>query len=151
MMQLRVKATVMFGMPKISKRGPNEIRSCLWQFILNDKPKRHPKHIIYSNDYYGQNKNRFIFALYILAAHKLNLNITHRLFETGHGQSEGFACMHSNIERELKHKVVYIPDQIYTIIMNAKVSGEKYNVKEIMQTEFYKIKELINNKNWIKH
>lgn len=58
--------------------------------------------------------------------------------------------MHSNIERELKHKVVYTPDQIYTIIMYAKVSGEKYNVKEMMQTEFYNIKELINNKNWIK-
>lgn len=58
--------------------------------------------------------------------------------------------MHSNIERELKHRVVYTPDQIYTIITNAKVSGEKYNIKEMMQTEFYNIKELINNKNWIK-
>lgn len=78
------------------------------------------------------------------------MNITHRFFETGHGQSEGDS-MHSNIERELKHRVVYTPDQMYTIIMNAKVHGKKYQVKEMTQIEFYNIKELIENKNWLKN
>lgn len=59
--------------------------------------------------------------------------------------------MHSNIERELKHRVVYTPDQIYTIIMNAKVHGKKHQVKEMMQIEFYNIKDLIENKNWLKN
>lgn len=80
---------------------------------------------------------------------KLKINITHRFFETGHGQSEGDS-MHSNIERELKHQVVYTPEQIYAIILNAKVRCEMYTVKEMTQNEFKDIKELIKNKNWAK-
>lgn len=40
---------------------------------------------------------------------------------------------------------------MYAIIMNAKVNGEKYAVKEMVQNEIYNIKELINNKNWLKN
>ncbi|CAG4972917.1 unnamed protein product [Colias eurytheme] len=135
---------------QIAKRGANEIGSCLWQFLLNEKQRGIQNISFYSDGCCGQNKNRFIFALYIFAAQKLQLNITHRFFETGHGQSEGDS-MHSNIERELKHRVVYTPDQMYTIIMNAKVHGKKYQVKEMTQIEFYNIKELIENKNWLKN
>lgn len=135
---------------QIAKRGANEIGSCLWQFLLNEKQRGIQNISFYSDGCCGQNKNRFIFALYIFAAQKLQLNITHRFFETGHGQSEGDS-MHSNIERELKHRVVYTPDQMYTIIMNAKVHGKKYQVKEMTQTEFYNLKELIENKNWLKN
>lgn len=131
---------------QIAKRGSNEIGSCLWQFLLDAKQRGIHNISFYSDGCCGQNKNRFIFALYIFAAQKLHLYITHRFFETGHGQSEGDS-MHSNIERELKHRVVYTPDQMYTIIMNAKVNGKKIHVKEMTQIEFYNLKELIDNKN----
>ncbi|CAH0730226.1 unnamed protein product, partial [Brenthis ino] len=39
---------------------------------------------------------------------------------------------------------------MYAMIMNAKVNGEKYYVKEMAQNEFMDIKELIKNKNWVK-
>ncbi|XP_047518797.1 uncharacterized protein LOC125058700 [Pieris napi] len=100
---------------QIAKRGAIEIGSCLWQF-LNTKKQRGIKNLsFYSDGCAGQNKNRFIFALYMFAAIKLQINITHRFFETGHGQSEGDS-MHSTIERELKNQVVYSPDQMYVII-----------------------------------
>lgn len=133
----------------IAKRGAVEIGSCLWQFLLSEKERGITTFSFYSDGCAGQNKNRFIFALYMFAAQELQINITHRFFETGHGQSEGDS-MHSSIERELKHRVVYTPEQMYAIIMNAKVTGEKYNVKEMLQSEFFNIKELIKNKNWVK-
>lgn len=133
----------------IAKRGAIEIGSCLWQFLMGEAERGIKNISFYSDGCGGQNKNRFIFAFYIFAAQKLKINITHRFFETGHGQSEGDS-MHSNIERELKHRVVYTPEQIYAIILNAKVNGEKYTVKEMTQNEFKDMKELIKNKNWAK-
>lgn len=88
----------------------------------------------------------------MFAAKKLQINITHRFFETGHGQSviRKGDSMHSVIERELKNQVVYTPDKMYAIITNAKVNGEKYIIKEVLQSDFYDIKELFEDKNWIK-
>lgn len=146
-MLLGKKDIAMSGHYQIAKRGATEIGSCLWQFLLNEHEKGIKNISFYSDGCGGQNKNR---ALYILAARKLQMNITHRFFETGHGQSEGDS-MHSTIERELKHKVMYTPEQMYTIIMNAKVTGEKYAVKEMSQNDFYDMKELITNRNWVKY
>lgn len=134
---------------QIAKRGAIEIGSCLWQFLNTEKQRGIENLSFYSDGCAGQNKNRFIFALYMFAAKKLQINITHRFFETGHGQSEGDS-MHSVIERELKNQVVYTPDQMYAIITNAKVNGEKYIIKEMLQSDFYDIKELLEDKNWIK-
>lgn len=73
--------------------------------------------------------------------------ITHRFFETGHSQNEGDS-MHSLIERAMKNKVLYTPDQVYSYILNAKITGNKYNIIEMEQTDFYNIKDLIAGKNW---
>ncbi|PZC86881.1 hypothetical protein B5X24_HaOG201740 [Helicoverpa armigera] len=56
--------------------------------------------------------------------------------------------MHSLIERAMKNKVLYTPDQVYGVIMNAKITGEKYNLIEMGQSDFYNIKDLIIGKNW---
>ncbi|VVD00211.1 unnamed protein product [Leptidea sinapis] len=57
--------------------------------------------------------------------------------------------MHSCIEKRKKNHVLYLPEEIYAIIRNAKVQGEKYNVKEITQDFFFYFKKLVaNNKNW---
>lgn len=56
--------------------------------------------------------------------------------------------MHSVIERAMKNKVLYTPDQVYSVIMNAKITGDKYNLIEMEQTDFYNIKDLIAGKNW---
>ena len=49
----------------------------------------------------------------------------------------------------MKNKIVYNPDQIYSIIMNAKVSGEHYILKEIQQSDIFDIKELVEPKKWL--
>lgn len=132
----------------IAKRGSIEIGSCLAQFIKEEKTKGIKNLSFYSDGCAGQNKNRYIFALYLHAVKAGDMeNITHRFFETGHSQNEGDS-MHSCIERALKNKVVYTPDQIYGVILNAKVGGNQYSVKEMEQKDFFNIKELIIGKNW---
>lgn len=133
----------------IAKRGAIEVGSCLLQF-MNEEHKKGIKNLsFYSDGCAGQNKNRFIFALYIYASKTFSLNITHRFYETGHSQNEG-DCMHSCIEREMKNKTIYTPDQVYGLIMNAKKSGDKYNVKEMKQEDFVNIKRLVSDQDWVK-
>lgn len=97
----------------IAKRGSIEIGSCLLKFI-NMEGQRGIKYIsFYSDGCAGQNKNRYVFALYQYAIKKGCIEtITHRFFETGHSQNEGDS-MHSLIERSMKNKVLYTPDQVY--------------------------------------
>ncbi|XP_045450125.1 uncharacterized protein LOC123658877 [Melitaea cinxia] len=134
---------------QIAKRGSIEIGSCLYNFIEEQHNKQINKISFYSDGCAGQNKNRFVFALYLYAAIKFKLEITHRFFESGHSQNEGDS-MHACIERALKNKKIYTPDQLYGLVMNAKQTGEKYNVKEMRQTDFYDLKKLITGQNWLK-
>ncbi|KAJ8721002.1 hypothetical protein PYW08_006467 [Mythimna loreyi] len=48
----------------------------------------------------------------------------------------------------MRNKSIYTPDQIYNIILNSKVSGEKYTMKELEQTDILDIKKLVNPLNW---
>lgn len=133
---------------EIGKKGCTEVGSCLLQFIQTMYEKGIRTFIFYSDGCYGQNKNRYIFALYLYVAITLHIDITHRFFVGGHSQNEGDS-MHACIERALKNKAVYTPDQIYNIIMNAKVSGQKYIVKEMQRSEIVDIKELVEPRKWL--
>ncbi|XP_052741442.1 uncharacterized protein LOC128198734 [Bicyclus anynana] len=135
---------------QIAKRGANEIASCLWCYLQSEAAKGIKVISFYSDNCTGQNRNRFVFALYIHASKELGIKITHRFLQKGHTQNEGDS-MHSCIEKSKKNHVLYIPEEIYAIIRNAKVQGEKYNVKEMTQDIFFDFKKLVaNNKNWEK-
>ncbi|CAH1644093.1 unnamed protein product [Spodoptera littoralis] len=132
---------------QIAKRGSSEIGSALLSFFKTEREKGITKFSLYSDGCYGQNKNRYIFALYVYAAKLFDITITHRFFETGHSQNEGDS-MHACIEKNLKNKVLYTPDQIYSIILNSKITGEKYRIKELEQSEVYDLKPLVEDKYW---
>ena len=59
--------------------------------------------IFYSNNCSGQQKNKFMMALYLYAVNNLpNItSITHKFLIKGHTQNEGDSA-HSLIEREVK-------------------------------------------------
>lgn len=132
---------------QIAKRGSSEIGSALLSFFKTEREKGITKFSLYSDGCYGQNKNRYIFALYLYASKLFDITITHRFFETGHSQNEGDS-MHACIEKNLKNKVLYTPDQIYNIILNSKITGEKYRIKELEQSEVYDLKPLVEDKYW---
>lgn len=86
--------------------------------------------------------------MFSLASKKFNIKITHRFLEKGHSQSEGDS-MDAAIERSKKRQTIYTPDQMYYLIENAKVTGHKYQVKQMTQSDFIDFKE-IKGKNWLK-
>nr|CAH7713970.1 unnamed protein product [Callosobruchus chinensis]CAH7767792.1 unnamed protein product [Callosobruchus chinensis] len=128
-------------------RGANEIGSCLWQYLvdLNEKKSEKIDIIFYSDNCAGQNKNKFIFALYIYAVLSLeNINsVTHKFLITGHTQNEG-DHVHSVIEGAIKKfkksSPIYVPDHYVTIIKQAKKRGKPYQVHEMSFSDFFDLK-----------
>lgn len=103
----------------------------------------------YSDNCAGQNRNRFIFAMWEYAAFTFKVKITHRFLEKGHTQNEGDS-MHACIENAHKGKLIYVPSQWVTLIRCAKVTGKPYTVFEVSNEEFLDFKPLVDDKhcNW---
>lgn len=80
----------------------NEIGTCVLDYIQNLCENGETEIIFYSDNCAGQQKNKFMLALYLYAVKKLNINLlTHKFFIKGHTQNEGDSA-HSLIEREVK-------------------------------------------------
>nr|CAH7751113.1 unnamed protein product [Callosobruchus chinensis] len=133
---------------QIAKRGSNEIASCLWKFLENQKNKGIKTVILYSDNCGGQNRNHIIFSMFAYAAVQFQLVITHRFLEKGHTQNEGDS-MHAVIENAKKRQsVLYVPEQWITLIRMAKTTGKVYDVTEMSQDDFLDFKSLANTENW---
>lgn len=111
-----------------AKRGANEIGTCLLQlfekFSLETTDEGGLHLVLYSDNCCGQNKNKFMVALYLYAVTHLNIqSITHKFLIKGHTQNEG-DNIHSLIEKEIKKNLksgpIYSPHQYVAIIKNAK-------------------------------
>ena len=106
-------------------RGANEIGSCILRYLEKYVVGSNCKDIIFwSDNCAGQNKNKFLIALYLYAVQKYNIEtITHKYLIKGHTQNEGDSC-HSLIERQVKRLLrsgpVYVPDTLVTAIRMAK-------------------------------
>lgn len=138
---------------EIAKRGAIEISSCLWHYIKHEVVEKGKTEVsFYSDSCAGQNRNRFVFAMFQHASRLFGVDICHRFFEKGHSQSEG-DTMHACVERAKKNHVIYTPEQMYCIISNAKVEGDKFSVKEMMQSDFCDFKQLVNKPevNWFQN
>lgn len=135
----------------VGNRGSDEIGTCLLQFI--EKKLSEVSHgsavdfTFYSDNCGGQNKNKFILALYtycVLHYEKLN-SITHKFLVTGHTQNEGDS-VHSVIEkcikRSLKSGPIYVPSQYAQLIRTAKKTGSPYSVNELSFNDFISLKKL---------
>lgn len=128
-------------------RGPNEIGSCLLDYmtkIADEKPNIDL--IFWTDNCSGQNKNQFIVALYIFATQNLNIkSITHKFLVKGHTQNEG-DCAHSLIERNvsriLKGGSIYTTEGFISAIKGAKKNGPPFKVHEQSYEDFFNIKNL---------
>lgn len=133
----------------VAKRGANEVASCLLKFI-ETKVEQGAKDIrFWSDNCAGQNRNRFVFSLYVYAAKKYKIRITHRFLQKGHTQNEGDS-VHSVIERASQPKTIYSPDEWRLLVRWAKCEGEPYVVCNVTQNDVFDVKSLVNNKVWMK-
>lgn len=130
----------------LAKRGCNEIASCVLEFL---KLNRRQKNIIfYSDNCCGQNKNRYIFGLYLYAVMTMDIeSITHKYLIVGHTQNEGDS-MHSLIEKEkkraLKSGPIYVPSQWVPVIKLSKKNGKPFVMREMDTPDFLDFQKLTN-------
>lgn len=90
-------------------------------------------------------KIKIAFYLYIYAASKYNVTISHRFLEKGHTQNE-VDSVHALIERKAENKFIYTPDEWRLLIRWAKSSGEPYVVRNMSQENFYDFKSQVVDK-----
>ncbi|KAK4885146.1 hypothetical protein RN001_001417 [Aquatica leii] len=130
----------------IAKRGANEIYSCVYKFISKNENENL---VFYSDNCVGQNKNKFVFGMYLYCIKKIEniKSITHKFLIVGHTQNEGDS-MHASIEREkkrvLKSGPIYVPSQWSMVVRNAKKQGKPYKVDEISTNDVLDFKKIIS-------
>lgn len=132
----------------IGKKGANEMASYVFSFIEKRAQQGVTSFIFYSDNCSGQNKNRFLYAMYLLASAKFNVKILHRYLVAGHTQNEADG-MHALIERKSKKEDIYTPEQWCKIMEGAKVRGKPYEVKRIQQQDLLDFHPLVEkNMSW---
>ncbi|KAK3912725.1 Replicase polyprotein 1ab [Frankliniella fusca] len=133
----------------VGRRGSAEITSCLWSF-LNMKAAQGVKEFhFYSDNCTAQNKNQFLFSMYIMASIRLNIKIVHRYLEVGHTHME-VDSVHAAIQNSLKDKDIFVPTEWYGAIKIAKKSLPRYEVKEMKQEEIFNFTLLATHQTWNK-
>jgi hypothetical protein len=138
-------------------RGVEEIASCVLMYIQNIIKDREDNgctdlldFVFYSDNCCGQQKNKYMIALYVYAILKFPIinSIMHKYLITGHTQTEG-DCVHSTIEKQLKSSLkfgpIYVPSQYAQLIRMAKKRGKPYNVNELTHLDFSAIKALVDD------
>ncbi|KAJ8732654.1 hypothetical protein PYW07_015253 [Mythimna separata] len=133
----------------VAKRGANEVSSCLLDFVKANVDQGAKEFRFWSDNCAGQNCNRFVFSLYVYAAKKFNISITHRFLQKGHTQNEGDS-VHSVIERASQTRTIYTPHEWRLLVRWAKNEGESYVVRNVTQNDVFDFKCLVNNKVWMK-
>lgn len=131
------------------QRGANEIGTCLWLYLQKTAPLHDNDNLeltFYCDNCCGQNKNKYIFALFLHAVRTLKIKtITLKFLICGHTQNEGDA-VHSVIKKQIKKAKksgpIYIPQQYATLISTAKKKGRPYTVHELAHSDFLDIKRL---------
>ncbi|KAL4705707.1 hypothetical protein ACJJTC_002138 [Scirpophaga incertulas] len=131
------------------KRGSNEVSSCLSDFISKGVDAGAVEFRFWSDNCAGQNRNRIVFAAYMLLSQKYNITIKHTFLEQGHTQQEGDS-VHALIERCAKNKCIYSPLEWFSLVRWAKEDGKPYTVVELNHTHFLDFKSTLSSKNGTK-
>jgi len=131
----------------IGRKGSSEISSALLDYIQMLVQKGHTDLRFYSDNCAGQNKNRFLFAMYLFAWNKYQIKITHRYLEPGHTQMEADS-IHGNIERATQLKDLYDFQDWVDAITETKEQLPKYKVKLLSQKSIFSFKDLVKMQNW---
>lgn len=87
--------------------------------------------------------------MYLYASDRFKVNVSHRFLEKGHTQNEADS-VHALIERTAKNKLIYTPDEWYTLVRWAKQNSPPYTVVEVDQDLVLDFKAWLQTKNWAK-
>ncbi|KAK3916516.1 Endo-alpha-N-acetylgalactosaminidase [Frankliniella fusca] len=131
-------------------KGSNEIGSNLYNFISGKVEEGVKEFVFWSDSPTGQNRNRMIFCMHMLAAARLKVKITHRFLESGHSYSEADS-MHARIELEAQMKEIFTPDEWIKLIKEAKQDGKPYIINRLENENVSDLHYLVDRQNWEKN
>ena len=117
----------------VGKRGATNVASssCVWRYMVECSEADCKEFVFFTDNCGGQNKNKFIAAMYLHAVRTLSVErICHIFLERGHTENEGVS-VHATIERAARRTNVYAPLQWYTLAGVAKKTGNPYSVFEM--------------------
>jgi hypothetical protein len=101
----------------------------------------------FSDNCAGQNKNRYLFAMYTWLAVRYGVTITHTYYEPGHTQMPADS-IHARIEKSTAKKDIYEFEDWVEAIENAKVVVPPYQVHRLDQKSIITFKPLVKMQNW---
>ncbi|KAE8740383.1 hypothetical protein FOCC_FOCC014121 [Frankliniella occidentalis] len=130
-----------------AKKGSNEIGSNVYHFIQTKVEEGIKEFTFWSDAPSGQNRNRMVFSMYMIAAAKCNIKITHRFLESGHSYSEADS-MHARIENESNRREIFTPEEWITLIEEAKQDGKKYIINKLLNENVSDLHFLVDRHNW---
>ena len=133
----------------MGRKGSAEVTSCLWSFLQMKSEKGIEEFRIYSDNCSAQNKNQFLFSLYVLASIRFNIKIVHRYLEVGHTHME-VDSVHAAIENAVKNLEIFVPSDWYTAMRLAKKNRPLYVVKEMSQDIIFDFTPLASHQKWDK-
>ncbi|KAK3914272.1 Synapsin-1 [Frankliniella fusca] len=127
------------------KKGSSEVASGVYNLIDKKQKEGTVEFVFYSDNPTSQNKNRYVFSMYLLASTKYRVKITHRYLEVGHTQME-VDSMHAAIEKSVKKKEIFSIEEWYSYILDAK---KMYTIEKVGETyEILDFKPLVMKQNW---
>jgi hypothetical protein len=129
------------------QKGANEVATNVYDFIQKKVKDGTQEFFFYSDGPTGQNKNRMVFSMYLTAAQKFNVKITHRFLEPGHTWSPADS-IHARIETEAKDQEIFSPEEWMTLILNAKVNGKPYRLNIVTHDNILDFHYLVNRQDW---
>lgn len=111
------------------KKGGNEIGSSVLPFIAMNAKKGIKVIIFWSDNCSGQNKNKYLFLMYMYACARYGIKIIHRYMEKWHTMNEADS-MHATIERAARYEKIYVPSDLVPIIKKSKKTGKLHLLKD---------------------
>jgi hypothetical protein len=133
----------------LAKKGSDEIASALFIYIKALHQAGYKEIRFFSDNCSGQNKNRFVFAMYIYAAVLLSIKIIHRFLETGHTMME-VDSIHARIEKSTENQEIFDFEDWVSAIENAKEESPKYRVQKLNRSNVLTFKPLVSKQSWKK-
>ena len=125
----------------IGNKGCNEMSSYVLMYLRQAAAEGKKTVIFWSDNCGSQNKNRFLFAMYLVASAQLGITILHRHLVKGHTQNEADS-MHARIESACKNENLFVPEDWYKVIETAKLTGNPYIVNRISRAEILNFRPL---------
>lgn len=128
-------------------KGANEVATNVFSFIQERARSGTEEFIFYSDGPSGQNRNRMVFSMFLIACQKYRVSIVHRFLESGHSYSE-VDSMHARIEKAAFRREIYSEQEWYNLIESAKTNGEKYLIHPLKNEDVLDFHHLVNLQKW---